>query len=242
MTGIEILLALGGGAVSFVGGILLWVFTSERRKAALLDAISRDYRVLAERNGNIDKPVGLTLQGRGSLVDVDAVVRGDHALWHLTSTQLAADGAADEANGADRVVDQAAGVFVVVDVDWREAVREARGLPVIDQLTPRLVVLADDAGAARVALDRASVREDLCAVLLSPTPARCLVAQGGTVFLELPREGLEPADVSAALLRLADAVAVLAGRPVDRARGAGVDVGAHAPSGSPFAVASPRLA
>ncbi len=241
VTGIEILLVLGGGCASCVGGILLWMFTVERKKAALLDAISRDFRVLAERAGNIDKPVGLTLQGRGSVVDVDAVVRGDHPLWHVRSTDASCteDRRTEDRRTEDRRGD---GVFVVVDVDWVDAVREARGLVLVEQLTPRLMVLSDDVDAARLRLERRGAREDLCSVLLSPTPAKCLVAAGGSVFLELPREGLRPIDVHDALLRLDDAVAVVAGRPVDRSRGVAADVGAHAPSGGPIAVATHRLA
>ena len=221
---------LAGGVVSFVSAVIVWVFTSERLKSQLIDALGREYQVLAERNGNVDKPIGLTLRGRGCEVDVDAVVRGDHPLWHLKITR--------QENERDEV-------FVVVDVDWQDAVREVRGLFFVEQLTPRFAIWASDIDAAAARLDRLHGREDLCFVLLEPGAARCLVhrqADGvATIFLELPRDGLRADDVEAALIRLEDARCVLVGRPVDRARTSGVGVGSAA-SGMPFAVASPRLA
>ncbi|MDP2344583.1 MAG: hypothetical protein Q8O67_26770 [Deltaproteobacteria bacterium] len=229
MTGLEILVMLAGGVVSFVSAIVVWVFTSERLKAQLVEALGREYHVLAERNGNVDRPIGLTLRGRGCDVDVDAVVRGDNPLWHLKITRPQSER------------DQ---VFVVVDVDWTEAVREVRGLLFIEQLTPRFAIWASDVDAASARLDRLHGREDLCFVLLEPAAARCLVhrqaAGVATIFLELPREGLCADDVEAALLRLEDARCVLVGRPVDRARSSCRGVGSAA-SGMPFAVPSPRL-
>ncbi len=217
---------LAGGVVCFVSAITVWVFTSERMKAELVDTLGRQYQVLAERNGNVDKPVGLTLRGRGCNVDVDAVVRGDHPLWHLTVTR--------EQHDRDDV-------FVVVDVDWQDAVREVRGLSFVEQLTPRFAIWASDVAAATARLERVHGRDDLRFVLLEPGAARCLVHRqsGGvaTIFLELPRDGLRADDVEAALVRLEDARCALIGRRVDRARRTSAGVSA-ATSGMPIAVAS----
>jgi hypothetical protein len=221
---------LAGGVVSFVGAIVVLVLPSARLKAQRVGAHGREFQVLAQRKRHLDKPIGLTLRGRNCDVDVDAVVRGDHPLWHLKITRAQSE--RDE-------------VFVVVDVDWQDAVREVRGLLFVEQLTPRFAIWASDVDAAAARLDRVHGREDLCFVLLEPGAARCLVhrqADGvATIFLELPRVGLRADDVEAALLRLEDARCVLVGRPVDRARMAGHGVGSAA-SGMPFAVPSPRLA
>ena len=149
--------------MSFVGAVVAWVFTSERMKAQLVDALGREFQVLAERNGNVDRPIGVTLRGRGCDVDVDAVVqscRGDHPLCHLKVT---------------RCHDERDGTFVVVDVAWQDAVREVRGLLFVEQLTPRFAIWASDVDPAAARLDRARGREDLCFVLLEPAAARCLV-------------------------------------------------------------------
>lgn len=224
VTGLEVLLVMMSVAVCFVGSIATFVVVGEHHKALLFEAVGQRFRLLEQRSGNVDRPLGVGLMVRGAAVDVEAVLRGDHAVWHA---RTAVDGVG-------------AGVVVVVDVDWKEAVRAARGLSLVEQLTPRFAVYADDAGrdVARALVDR---RADVCAVVLEPVAAKALVVEGGAVFLELPRHGLQAADVEACVARVVAARDVVEGRAVVRGF-VDVDVGAGAGSGNPCVVPRPRFA
>ena len=222
MTGLEVILFLFAAAVSFVGGVVGWVFIVERTKALLVDDVRERFRLLEQRSGNIDRPLGVTVVVKGSVVEVDAVVRGDHALWHARV-------GLDDDKGVN-------GVVVVVDVDWRDAVRAARGLAFVAQLTPRYAVYADDAGRARAAALVARTA-DVAAVVVG---AKAVVVDAGVVFVEVARAGLAAEDACAVVSRVVAAKDVVEGRAA--AVAADRDVGAAAPSGAPFAVAAPSLA
>ncbi len=219
MTGLEVILFLFSLAVGFVGGVAGWACAVERHKAQLVKTVEQRFRLLEQRSGNVDRPFGLTVVVRGGVVVVDAVLRGDHALWH-----------------AHVDVDVEAGVVVVVDIDWKDAVRAARGLACVGALTPRFAVYADDAGGALAAalMDR---KADVCGVCVG---AKAVVVEAGSVMVEVARDGLDAKDAVAVVARVVAAKDVIEGRAV--AVEASVDVGSAGPSGCPFAVAAPLLA
>lgn len=234
MTGIEFLALFGGAVGLFAGLIGTWVVLGEREKALLLSSLRQGFDVLEERRGNLDRPLGLLLRGSEAVVDVDAVLRGDHELWQLRQREVWAPAWAG------------LGPVVIVDVDWRDAVRELRGLVEVGVLSARYVVYAREASLAGPCL-QADLAGELVTALRLPTPAKCVVIDADVagrvqVFLELPRAGLTAKDTGAAIGRLRVLVRLLGG---ERGVSGAVHLlahnehGAHSPSGAPLAVPSP---
>lgn len=231
MTGVELLILFGGAATLCSAVVALWVFRTEREKAILLSSLN-GFDVLEERRGNIDKPLGMLLRGKDAVVDVDAVLRGEHPLWQLRQRDV----------WAPRL--GAMGRIVIVDVEWREAVRELRELQQVCALTARYVVYAEAVHAAAVAdaFAERTLSGDVITLLRLPVAAKCAIVAPertgrASVFLELPRTALRPDDAKEAIARLRELSHVVEGA---RGEGVGVkgDVGAASPSGTPCAVPS----
>lgn len=228
-----------------MGALVGWAVVLEHRSNDFLDDVARAFQLLQAHHGNLDRPLGMKLLPRrafGSVAavgdagcssmartafTVDAVMRGEAHLWHLEHPLPA---------GID-----VGGGIIVVERAWRGAVREARGLEVAQALTPRLLVYLR--GAPPPMLASAAARDDLCAAMLSPMPACCLVVEPadndgpGRVFLELPREGLRAADFAVAVARLEVTLAALALQTCDRLRCARPTlVTTTPPSGSPVVI------
>lgn len=225
MTGLELLILGGGAATLFSSLIALWVFMMEREKAILLSSLGAGFDVLEERRGNIDRPLALVLRGRESVVEVDAVVRGDHTLWQLCQRDVYAPAW------------HACGVVVVVDVDWVQAVHAARDVPQTSQLSPRYVVHGDN-----TLLADPDVGFEFATRLRLPEPAKALVITPSTpgrvdVRLELPRVRLTASDAEVAISRLAQVVHMLGGERTRAALPATTHAGG--PSGAPFGVPAP---
>jgi hypothetical protein len=231
VTGLELLL-LGGGRAGFCGGLLvLWAWLVEREKHRLLDVLKADFDILDERRGNVDRPLSLVLRGRDAVCDVDAVVRGDHALWQLRQR---------EAWGPDWAE---LGRMVIVDVQWRDAVTELRGLQEAVVLSPRYAVHASNVDGARAWFARDGLAAAFVAVLRHTVPAKAVVVDPDgdarvQVFVELPRLGLHAHEAQEAIVRLRQIVRLIGGEhpdPLPQLQ----DVGVSSPSGSPLAVPSP---
>ncbi len=230
MTGFELLVILGGAATLSSAAVGLWVFITERRKAILLASLS-GFDVLEERRGNIDKPLGLLLRGKDAVVDVDAVLRGDHPLWQLRQGDVWSP------------LFGTLGRLVIVDVEWREAVRELRGLEAVAALTSRYVVYAEPGrkDAVRAIFGLRGVHRHVVSVLRLPTPAKCAIITPerpgrASVFIELSRVDLRPDDAKEAIARLRKLVHIVED---DHGEASGSqDVGMASPSGAPCAVPS----
>ena len=227
MTGIELMVMLGGTAALMVSAITLSMFRQDREQTRFVEALAGFFDVLQEERGNLDRPLALLLRGRDASVEVEAILRGEHELWHLRQEGIQAP-----ALGA-------LGCFVVVDVEWVEAVRRLRDLHFIDNLSPRYALFGAPT-LTRRAFDDVPGARHLVASLRDPTPAKCLVvepnAAGVRVFLELPRDGLHAEHTRHNVERLHQLVAILEGRGGPLTTSTRPRLGTHPPSGAPCGV------
>lgn len=190
MTGLEVLAFLMSCFVVSAAAMVGRVCFVERRKRLFLNQVAISlYIPMDVESGDLGQPLSFTVDN----VRVCALLRGDVEVWQLERY--------------DRSIVDAS--LALVDCDWHAAA-EARALPMIASLTPRLVVRAADERSACSLIQRA--RAEL-ASLLGRRTRQCVVGNG-RAFLEVARTGLSVAELRDAMMRLHGIVSVFAGRSV----------------------------
>lgn len=196
MTGLEILVVLGGLFSCAAGSLVAAALWSERKKARFVALVQRDLRELVSdvESGDIARPLSFMI----GAIHVHAMVRGDVEVWQLERRELLP-------------VDSAAPTVAVVYRGWRAP--DTRELTSMGDVSAQLELLGDDEPGAKSLLARA--RTEIARVLGRET-RRCVVG-GGRAFLEVTRRGLRIAELAEALVRFDAIVDVVAGRTATKA-------------------------